>query len=205
MWVARLSLLAVLCGTVSGTLKNYTIDNTDGAVVYTEQPLVLCTPGTCRPSGELFNGTSTITGGSIIVSFTGTAVYAYLAVVGECIFDLDGVQAGYIPTDAEKISLAYENWGLPAGPHTLTMSPAKADQYIQFDYLVYTNTVPHKAHVGAIVGGVIGGVALTATLSLVAFFLRRRNKQRKVAARGIPLEDHWTDKSSLKLAQMNDK
>lgn len=68
----------------------------------------------------------------------------------------------------------------------------------------FRHNVPgRKSHVGAIVGGVLGGVALCAGLSAAAFFLRRRDKRRRLSTRGIPLGDHWPDKPSLKLVQMN--
>ncbi|KAJ7458894.1 hypothetical protein FB451DRAFT_1563775 [Mycena latifolia] len=192
-----LCFLGVLCGTVHAALKNYTIDDTAAAVVYSPEPFIRCTPASCDApwTSQLFNGTSSITDGNITVPFTGTAVYAYLAIVGECVFELDGVATGWfineIGGDADKIYLSFIKRGLTAGPHTLKMYPAKPGQFLQFDYLVYTNTAPRKANVGAIVGGVVGGLVLAAGLSVGAFFLRRRNQQQKVATRGIPLGDHW--------------
>jgi hypothetical protein len=54
--------------------------------------------------------------------------------------------------------------------------------------------------VGAIVGGVIGGVVVIAGLAVGAFFLRKLDKQRKLFLRGVPLGDE--DKPSIKMVQM---
>ncbi|KAJ7083918.1 hypothetical protein C8R43DRAFT_1051920 [Mycena crocata] len=201
-----LCVLGLLCAVVHARLTNYTIDDTSPAVTYTQDPLIRCTLGSCDPSwtDRLHNGTSSTTSSPIMVSFTGTAVYVFLETYGRCIFNIDGVQAGVYTNIAESdtnISLAYHNTALRPGPHTLVMYPAKAGSFIQFDYVVYTNNMP-KSHLGAIVGGVVGGLALAAVLTVAAFFLCRREKQKRLSTRGIRLGDHWPDKPSLKLAEM---
>ncbi|KAJ7113280.1 hypothetical protein C8R43DRAFT_1138707 [Mycena crocata] len=200
-----LCVLALLIGMVHARLANFTIDDTSPAVTYTQAPLVRCSPGSCDVSwtDRLHNGTSSTTNSPMMVSFTGTAVYVFLGTSGSCILNIDGVQAGVYTNenDSDSIYLAYQSTSLPPGPHTLVMYPSKPGTFIQFDYVVYTNNT-RRSHVGAIVGGVVGGLALAAGLSLAAFFLRRREKQRQLSTRGIPLGDHWPDKPSLKLTGM---
>jgi hypothetical protein len=51
-------------------------------------------------------------------------------------------------------------------------------------------------------GGVVGGVAAAALLSVGAFLLRRHQNQKRLSRRGVPLGDDWTDKPSIKLTGM---
>ncbi|KAJ6488427.1 hypothetical protein DFH09DRAFT_1209453 [Mycena vulgaris] len=202
-------VVGLLCGLVHAAATNHTLDDTSPAVVYTQTPFLRCTPTTCEAAWteRLFNGTSAITSSPIIVSFTGTAVYVYLGIAGACIFNIDGVKTGVfndtIPGDENVIHLAYRGTGMADGPHTLTIYPAKAGSFVQFDYVVYTTGSARKSRVGAIVGGVVGGVVFVAVLSAAAFFVRRRERQKRLSTRGIPLGDHWPDKPSIKLVQMS--
>ncbi|KAJ6605109.1 hypothetical protein B0H10DRAFT_2440221 [Mycena sp. CBHHK59/15] len=185
---------ALLCGAAHARLTNYTLDDTSPAITYTATPLIRCAPGTCDAAwtARLFNRTSSTTNAYVVVPFTGSAVYAYLSMLGTCMFELDGVVTGAYAhsnaSDADEIQPAYWTTGLPDTAHVLTIYPAQAGEVLQLDYIVYTHDAPaRKVHLGAIIGGVLGGVALTAVLSLVAFFSRRHEKQRKLATRGIPL------------------
>ncbi|KAJ6532397.1 hypothetical protein B0H19DRAFT_1187430 [Mycena capillaripes] len=208
MYVARsLWAVALLCSAVRAGLTNYTLDDTSPAIIYTQTPILRCSPGVCDPGwiADLFNRTSSQTAASIIVPFTGSAVYVYLGLVGSCGFNLDGKQIGRFVqsnfSDTKEIFLAFHDYGLPDAPHVLTIYPEQNGHTIQFDYIVYSHN-PRKSHLGAIVGGVVGGVAAAAILSGAAYFIRRREKRRRISTRGIPLGDSWPDKPSIKLVGM---
>ncbi|KAJ7112939.1 hypothetical protein C8R44DRAFT_234155 [Mycena epipterygia] len=200
-------VIALLCGVVRAGLTNYTIDDEASAVVYSHTPILRCTPSSCSEAwtNQLFNGTSTLTESPIIVSFTGSAIYAYLDVAGACIFNIDGDDVGVFNNTVPSgdIQLAYHNTSIPDGPHLLLISPADTTTLIEFDYVIVSKNSPRKALVGAIVGGVVGGMVLFVGLFIAGLFLRRRAKQRKLFLRGIPLGDD--DKASIKMGQLSTK
>ncbi|KAJ7731923.1 hypothetical protein DFH07DRAFT_991045 [Mycena maculata] len=176
-----LYLSSLLFGVAGAALLNYTIDDVASppALVYTEQPFSRCSPSTCAPSitDKLFNGTSSSTAGPVNISFTGarldklkrtvhlmsegSAVYIYLGFTSACYFEIDGFLApGFFSEpvgDEDNIELVYQNTTMPDVPHILVIHPATSHSFIQLDYLVYSHNVVGKSHVGAIVGGVIGG------------------------------------------------
>ncbi|KAF7334443.1 hypothetical protein MVEN_02273800 [Mycena venus] len=151
--------IALLCTSAIAKLTNFTIDDTSPAVVYGQTPILQCNPSECPPSwtNRTFNGTSTLTEGAIIVSFTGSEVYVFLEASGGCIFSIDGQDVALwnngLPTGA--INLAYYNTSIPSGPHLLLISPASPESLIEFDYIIYTVDVENAraVPVGAIVGG----------------------------------------------------
>ncbi|KAJ7469760.1 hypothetical protein B0H11DRAFT_2043307 [Mycena galericulata] len=207
LWV-----IALVC--VAGVRSkdtNYTLDDTSPAIIYTpnQSPILRCSPDVCDPAttSMLHNGTATITGGSIIIPFTGSAVYVYLGMLGNCMFNLDGIVVGEFENSnislADNIYLAFMNWSMPDVPHVLTIYPQVSGWFIELDYIIYTHN-PSKLNRGTIIGGVVGGIAAAAILSVGAFFLRRRRKQKQLSTRGIPLGDHWPDKPNIKLARMGE-
>ncbi|KAJ6534977.1 hypothetical protein B0H19DRAFT_1080384 [Mycena capillaripes] len=203
LWPVTLLCIAA----VRGGLTNFTLDDTSPTITYTETPTARCSPGACDPSltSRLHNGTSTITTGTIIVPFTGSAAYVYLGTLRDCIFNLDGNNVSTFSrpdgSHADDIFLAWTNTTMSDEPHVLTISPQNVDWFIQLDYMLYShNAGTSKSHRGAITGVVLGGVAAAALLSVGAFLLRRRRKnQRRLSTRGVPLGDDWTDKPSIKL------
>ncbi|KAJ7487253.1 hypothetical protein B0H11DRAFT_1913417 [Mycena galericulata] len=194
-------------------LTNHTVDDSDPSVLYTGAPASEQCNTACP---GLFNGTGTFTASPIIVSFTGSALYIYLAAAGVCTFIIDGDDVGNfnfnnsLPNYKNSIQPAYHNNTIPDGHHVLTISPA-ATTLIEFDYLIYTEShvrsgqtsAPRGIRVGAIVGGVLGRVALILALLIAAFFLRRRERQRKFFNRGVPLSED--DKTSIRMNQMAGK
>lgn len=155
-------------------------------------------------------------------------MYVYLGLVGNCSFNLDGRLVGRFSqslsnaTEENTIHLAYHDFDLPAAPHVLTMYPEDAGHVIVLDYVVYRcvapssllgsrvtkpgnrsrdNSIPRKTRVGAIVGGVVGGLAAAGFAILWRIYFLRRQKQRRLS-RSIRLRDSWTDKPSIKLAEM---
>jgi hypothetical protein len=77
--LSRLSLLlcsiAWLCVSASAKLTNFTIDDASPAVVYTQTPILQCSPSSCPPgwiANTTFDGTATLTQSPIIVTFVGT-------------------------------------------------------------------------------------------------------------------------------------
>ncbi|KAJ6552560.1 hypothetical protein DFH09DRAFT_1085744 [Mycena vulgaris] len=163
LWGLALSFRSVRAA-VQPAPSNLTIDDRAPAVNYTPAAPARCPSATCPASlaGTLFNGTSTLTNGSISVDFTGNALFVFLDTSGACTFVLDGAPAvSYNDTSANNIRAAYTKPAIPFGPHTLTIAPAAAGVSIQLDYIVYTAASPvlkKKKNVGAIVGGVVVAV-----------------------------------------------
>ncbi|KAJ6527797.1 hypothetical protein B0H19DRAFT_1334655, partial [Mycena capillaripes] len=195
--------VTLLCITaVRGGLRNFTLDDTSTTITYTETT-VRCSPGACDTglTSRLHNGTSTITAGTIIVPFTGSAAYVYLGTLGDCIFNLDGNNVSTFSrpdgSHADDIFLAWTNTTMSDEPHVFRISPQNVNWFIQLDYMIYS-----KSRRGAINGGVVGGVAAAALLSVGAFLLRRRQNQGRLSTRGVPLGDDWTDSPSIKLTGM---
>ncbi|KAF8187955.1 hypothetical protein K438DRAFT_1972646 [Mycena galopus ATCC 62051] len=185
---------------VLAALQNYTVDDTSPDITYGGHAFQ-CNPTTC-PDGKmeegLFNNSITLTDGNITFSFTGTAFYTSLYLLGTASIIIDGqgevtyninledIQAGL---DQQPI---FSKSDMPNGPHTLVIAPTTPNgTVVGFDHLVYTAVLPTKGHVGAIVGGVIGGVLLTIGALFAALYARRRKlivrrNQRKTAfLRGI--------------------
>ncbi|KAJ7116474.1 hypothetical protein C8R44DRAFT_792646 [Mycena epipterygia] len=214
LWV-----VVLLIGAVHAGLMNHTIDDTSPSIVYSHIPFQRCTSITCQASwtAGLYNGSSTITEGPITFSFIGNALYVFLAIFGTCTFNLDGNTVGTLnttvpvvlfgPGESEGVHPVYTNTSIPDGPHTLMITPLDISPgnptFIEFDYLVYTANSPRKSHVGAIIGGVIGGLVLTVGMLIAAFFMRRRRNRKRLFLRGIPLGDD--DKPSIKLTPITGK
>ncbi|KAF8173534.1 hypothetical protein K438DRAFT_1850298 [Mycena galopus ATCC 62051] len=191
------SFILLLCvGFVCATLQNYTVDDTSPDIQYGGAKFP-CNSTTCPPEATegSSNNSTTLTNGNITFSFTGTAVYASLDLIGTCSIIVDG---DVITTLNVTLAEAIAN-GLPDisksnlanGPHTLVIDPTTSGTLIGFDHLIYTANVPAKSHVGAIVGGVIGGVVLTIGALFAALFARRRklilqrNQHKSAVLRGI--------------------
>ncbi|KAF7372866.1 hypothetical protein MSAN_00492700 [Mycena sanguinolenta] len=196
-------IVAALCIAVRGGMTNFTLDDTSVTITYAPPPLLRCTPDVCAsdPTVPLHNGTSTTVEGAILIPFNGSAVYVYLGITGICMFNLDGMVVGKaIGGNNNNISLAYHTNGLPDVPHLLMIYSGQPTGIIQFDYAVFShNVTTQKSHRGAIIGGVVAGVAAAAILSFGAVLLRRRHQQKRISTRGVPLGDHWPDKPSIKL------
>ncbi|KAJ6528216.1 hypothetical protein DFH09DRAFT_1094476 [Mycena vulgaris] len=190
LWALALSFRSVRAA-VQPAPSNLTIDDRAPAVNYTPAAPARCPSATCPASlaGTLFNGTSTLTNGSISVDFTGNALFVFLGASGACTFVLNGAPAvsyndtSADDTSADNIRAAYTKPAIPFGPHTLTIAPAAAGVSIQLDYIVYTAASPvpkKKKNVGAIVGGVVVAVVILVALAMLAvLFLRRRRRLRK--------------------------
>ncbi|KAJ6479010.1 hypothetical protein C8R45DRAFT_1006452 [Mycena sanguinolenta] len=198
--------VAALCITVRSGLTNFTLDDTSPVIAYTPAPLLRCSPDVCasEPTVPLHNGTSSTVEGAILIPFIGSAMYVYLGVTGTAMFNLDGMVVGdSVGGSNNEITLAYHTNGLPDVPHLLMIYSGQPTGIIQFDYAVFShNTITEKSHRGAIIGGVVGGVAVAAILLVGAVFLRRRHKHKRISTRGVPLGDHWPGKPSIELAEI---
>ncbi|KAJ7465670.1 hypothetical protein FB451DRAFT_1262138 [Mycena latifolia] len=209
------SFIVLLClGIVRATLQNYTVDDTSPDIVYSQPEATFHCNTTSCPSEITegrFNESATLTFGNITFSFTGTAFYSSLDLIGTCSINVDGneiqtLSAGLFE-GGEQLNISKAD--LANGPHTLVIAPTTDSTIIGFDHLVYTyvklfvehyvdfgnptsaNLPDKKSHVGAIVGGVIGGVVLTIGVLFAALFARRhklimrRNQRKSAVLRGI--------------------
>ncbi|KAJ7300856.1 hypothetical protein DFH08DRAFT_127345 [Mycena albidolilacea] len=139
----RSFILLLFLGLVRATLQNYTVDDASPDIVY-DQPTFQCNTTIC-PDGSpegLFNKSTTLTFGSITFSFTGTAFYGFLDLVGACSFNVDGNQRPTLnnmtPSDAEQETLIVSKSDMANGPHTLVVAPITNGTIIGFDHLIYT-------------------------------------------------------------------
>ncbi|KAF7342609.1 hypothetical protein MSAN_02017700 [Mycena sanguinolenta] len=191
------SFIVLLClGFAYATLQNYTVDDSSPDIQYSGKTFP-CNITTCPPEATngASNNSTTLTTGSITFSFTGTAIYASLDLIGTCSITVDGDQiANLSQTSTEALAGGLPDISksdLANGPHTLVIDPTTVLTIIGLDHLIYTAILPGKSHVGAIVGGVIGGLVLTFGVLFVALLARRRklimrrNQRKNAVLRGI--------------------
>ncbi|KAF7368014.1 hypothetical protein MSAN_00867200 [Mycena sanguinolenta] len=195
------SFLLLLClgFAFCSTQQNYTVDDTSPDIHYSG-PTFPCNTTTCpfEATGGLSNNSITLTNETITFLFTGTAVYASIELIGTCFITVDGDEiANLSVTLADAINGGelqnVSKSNMANGPHSLIIDPTTRGTVIGLDHLIYTaaSGPPAKSHVGAIVGGVIGGVALTIGVLFVALWARRhrlimrRNQRKNVILRGI--------------------
>ncbi|KAJ7105700.1 hypothetical protein C8R44DRAFT_886627 [Mycena epipterygia] len=190
----RSFILLLFLGFVRATLQNVTVDDTSPDIVYSERTFH-CNTTSCpdEVTEGLFNQSATLTFGSIMFSFNGTAFYAFFDVAGACsiILDNDEIATKNVTLSGEE-SFNISQSDLANGPHTLAISPLVTGTIIALDHIIYTASLPdEKSHVGAIVGGVIGGIVLTIAALFAALFARRRklilrrNQRKSAVLRGI--------------------
>ncbi|KAF7303868.1 hypothetical protein MIND_00616800 [Mycena indigotica] len=196
------ALSLILLGNAS--VINITLDDHSPQIIYpallSSESRILCPSETslsCSESfaSQLFNGTSTTTTALVVVPFTGSAVYVTLWGQWRChVCDINHV----VP------ALALTN--LSEGPHVLTMRGSANDSAvpIQLDFLIYTQNMEsisghlsRSARIGAIVGGVLGGLALiAASLFLGAISLRKRAQGKRRGSRALWLRQEWAERPS---------
>ncbi|KAF7349097.1 hypothetical protein MVEN_01431800 [Mycena venus] len=152
--------IVLLClGFVRATLQNFTVDDTSPDIHYNGTTFqcnlntIICPPEIVQ---GLFNNSATLTNGSITFSFTGTAFYATLELIGSCSVSVDGDEITTLSHPdilAEHQNISKSD--MANGPHTLIIAPTTSLTVIGFDHLIYTASLPTtgKSHVGAIVGG----------------------------------------------------
>ncbi|KAJ6629914.1 hypothetical protein B0H10DRAFT_2208486 [Mycena sp. CBHHK59/15] len=185
---------------------NFTIDDASPLVQYDPAPIQHCTRSTCSPeiTNLFFNGTNSITEGTIVVPFSGTAVYVFLDFGGACVFNIDGETVATLTSNTNVltgIGLVYANTSLSAEDHMLVIAPARPQSWIDFDYVIYTALRKRKPPVGAIVGGAVGGAALLAGMGVAGVFLRRRNRRKRLSTRGFVLGEEGVP-TAMQMAHM---
>ncbi|KAF7369506.1 hypothetical protein MVEN_00280400 [Mycena venus] len=218
--------IALVFSAVRSALTNYTLDDTSPSIIYTLKPFLWCAPDTCAANVTvlLSNGTATLTGDAIVVPFT---VYVHAAVLGTCIFAVDGVEVAEIispeNSDNTTIFIAYQNLSMSDTPHILSILPANGD-YVILDSVVYTCVLElcaisdhetykhlshntHKSHRAAMIGGIVGGIVAAGILWVGVLFLRRWSNNRRRSMRGIILGDdeRWPAKRSIRMVGMADQ
>ncbi|KAF8127733.1 hypothetical protein K438DRAFT_1789817 [Mycena galopus ATCC 62051] len=93
-----------------------------------------------------------------------SAVSMFLNAIGGCVFAVDNIDFGAwnnTPSPDGGIKVVYSNTSLCSEPHLLVIAPGRADVNIELDYFIYTVDVKNP-RVGAIIGDVIGGIAVLA-------------------------------------------
>jgi hypothetical protein len=172
--------------------------------------------GTCHDS-TYFPGVGDQTPHTMTFSFYGSAIYIFFVTLPQIAgtipethlnITLDGQAAGVYnfipgPTDSYHYNVSvYSNPYLLAGQHSIVIS-AEIQSVMEFDYAVYSiedgmqpSSSRHKISVGAIVGGVAGGLIVVSTLSLLLFLRRRRNSRGSAPAPIIADHDSVANGSS---------
>ncbi|KAJ7205580.1 hypothetical protein B0H12DRAFT_1243449 [Mycena haematopus] len=184
----RFFIALLFLGFVRALLQNFTVDDTSPEISYSGETFQ-CNTNTCGPeiTESRFNQTATLTAGNITFSFNGTAYYASIDLIGECTIYVDGNLIDTVLSE-DRIGVQWNisNPAMANGQHTLVIAP-NDNGIIGFDHLIYTASLPTtKSHVGAIVGGVVGGFVLTIGALFAAVLARRRKlimrrNQRKSA------------------------
>ncbi|KAJ7051844.1 hypothetical protein C8F01DRAFT_634550 [Mycena amicta] len=198
-------VLSLCLGLVRGatTQQNVTVDDTSPDIIYGGKTFQCNSASPCPdglPDGT-FNESVTLTSGSISFSFTGTAIYMALDLIGVASVTLDGKQVANLnvslaevlanePGDESGSFLEFGN--LDNVLHQVNVEPQTPLTIIGFDHLIYTAILPgKKSHVGAIVGGVIGGLALITAMLFAGLFAHRRklivrrNQRKSAVLRGL--------------------
>ncbi|KAJ7738931.1 hypothetical protein B0H16DRAFT_1694630 [Mycena metata] len=199
------SFIVLLClGLVRAMLRNHTVDVTSPDIHYAGD-VMQCHANSCSPrfvTEGAFNESEAITTGSIAFSFTGTAIYASLSLInGSCSIIVDGYEIQSFNQTAAGVLFGVEGnisqSNLADGLHTLLIDPTTESSLMLFYNLLYTASVPTKeSHVGAIAGGVIGGIVLTIAALFLALFARRRkliirrNQRKSTVLRAITSARH---------------
>ncbi|KAJ7479850.1 hypothetical protein FB451DRAFT_1556663 [Mycena latifolia] len=192
------ALLASLCSWGRAALVNRTIADTSSAI-QANCSVTHCNPNTrnskpCNIPGAP-NTSFTIFSNpcQIKIPFAGIAVYAFLACLEntQCEFQIDktGLQANLLPDIglANNNALSYFNNSLSRGQHTLVITSPST---LALNHVIYTSDQPTKSSppIGAIVGAVLGGLALIAGLAALFVIFQRRSKRRRKTQRPILLE-----------------
>ncbi|KAJ7923550.1 hypothetical protein B0H13DRAFT_2402482 [Mycena leptocephala] len=133
---------------------------------------------------------------------TGTSVWVSFRVVGdgECTISIDGTRVASINSTSPNVvntgggsdPTPYANTTMSNGGHTLLLAPGPDTQIEFFEATIGFLTDPSARHVnvGAIVGGVLGGVFFIACLILIFYLFRRRNMAKRASSRGFPKVDN---------------
>ncbi|KAJ6461604.1 hypothetical protein C8R47DRAFT_1080572 [Mycena vitilis] len=213
-------LLTLLCAfpLVSPVQINTTIDDASPLVTYRaviDRNLTGFDPATLNNGTVTFIPATAKDSPTISMNFTGTAIYVYIAYpaghnesfTSGFISRIDGVPyGGWAAANTAPFThhLAYHNTTMPNGPHNFVMQ-IQPEWELYFDYAVYTSGDPipvkqrRKFPVGAVVGGIVGGLFLLALLAS-PFLLRWRVRSRQ---KPIPfVEQHQTEDEAEKAASL---
>ncbi|KAJ7840375.1 hypothetical protein B0H14DRAFT_1060607 [Mycena olivaceomarginata] len=196
--------LASFCTSAHAVLVNRTIENWDPLVRYnctisrcTATPPVVQWPS-CIPGDE--NITYAISPCRIEISFTGIAVYAFLACgLSDQLFCDGQVDSGEQigirgVNNMETRGLVYFDHSLSDGAHTLVITGSQ----IALDAILYTVDDGHPERpVGPTVGGAVGGLGLIAIV-VTLIVVRRRSANRGntpslVLEAGLPVRSHTSN------------
>ncbi|KAJ7616496.1 hypothetical protein FB45DRAFT_934345 [Roridomyces roridus] len=179
---------------VHAGLQNFTVDDTSPDVVYGGTTFQCNAASPCKfggnPVGEgIVNASTTYTNDSITFTFTGVAYYTTFDLIGTVAVVLDNAQStteSSFLTDPNATFTHTVSWG-PSGSnaqHVLSIIPVGE---------TLVSTPDKKSHTGAIVGGVIGALAVIAGVLLAILFSRRhklilkRNQRKSAVIRKMAL------------------
>jgi len=153
------------------------------------------------------------------VTFSGTAVYVYTILAhtsnspdgaSDMTFFIDGEKVGSFAqqpdnsTEYTYNALVYHNTNLSAQSHDLSIQLGLLGykSLLMLDSIVYTSLdtgSSKKPHVGAIVGGAVGGVLAVLIAAMIFLYLRRRKARNGQYAIGevIPVFDGFNSSAGL--------
>ncbi|KAG8721155.1 hypothetical protein FRC08_015453 [Ceratobasidium sp. 394] len=174
------------------------VDDTDSSLVYSSN-------WTTNPAGQ-YGGyfgrslhVSETPGDSVTFKFKGTAVWYFSNTNrrhGNVQIRVDGGGAEAVSAYGFtwlQQQLQWSKTDLSDGEHTLVMTHADAPGIrMTLDYFRYlpsqsSSSPIRKSHLGAIIGGTIGGVVLLALCALIFFYLRRRRSLKLGSINSIDL------------------
>ncbi|KAG8788846.1 hypothetical protein FRC12_014129 [Ceratobasidium sp. 428] len=172
------------------------VDDTDPLLVYTSN----WTTDSTSQFGSFYGGTQhlcTTQGDSATLKFTGTAVWYFGNANkrhGNIQIQVDGGHSETVSTYGQNLTQQHLHWSktdLSDREHTVVLTHADQNGVAMtidfFRYLPSNSNLKPQSHLGVIIGGTLGAVALLALCVSMFFFLRRRKSPKPGAPNSVDL------------------
>ncbi|KAG8698373.1 hypothetical protein FRC09_007262, partial [Ceratobasidium sp. 395] len=172
------------------------VDDTDPLLVYTSN----WTTDSTSQFGSFYGGTQhvcTTQGDSATLKFTGTAVWYFGNANkrhGNIQIQVDGGHSETVSTYGQNLTQQHLHWSktdLSDREHTVVLTHADQNGVaMTIDFFRYLPSNPNskpQSHLGVIIGGTLGAVALLALCVSMFFFLRRRKSPKPGAPNSVDL------------------